>query len=158
MTEKAKSRFWRAWLETRFERAAERATEAERRPPEARIWTVTLVGLAVILGASAVRIAVPFWVPEDSISIALVNSLSALVIGLYAGAGVLAALRRRQAYQRGWQEARRVVFASLGEALQRGIPPMEWVALEIERDLHDLGLADDAELQAELARLRGEAD
>lgn len=42
--------------------------------------------------------------------------------------------RRARAYSRGWIEGRMAMIASIEECMRRGIPPEQWVWLEVERD------------------------
>lgn len=42
--------------------------------------------------------------------------------------------RRARVYSRGWLDGRKAMIASIEESMRRGIPPEQWVWLEVERD------------------------
>lgn len=61
-----------------------------------------------------------------------------IFVGLAIGLVPFAALRRAQAYRRGWMDGRRALATSLDEATRRGMSHREWVLAELERDWNTL--------------------
>lgn len=77
---------------------------------------------------------------ETSTGNVIVDFLARLILVLSVALASWGVLQTRTAWRRGYLHGRQAMMASLVEAIQRGMPPHEWVLAEAERDLLMLGL------------------
>lgn len=73
-----------------------------------------------------------FWGPEPY------STLAMIFISLVLGVWPMQAIRRQQAYTRGWHDGRRLAFLALREANDRHMDLEDWLSGEMERDMRTL--------------------
>lgn len=102
-------------------------------PRRARtVFRLGVASLVLVLTCAAFRIWGDPGTPWDAVT--------SVILGGYAGAAALGRTRRGLAYRSGWIDGRMGMLASLIEARDRGMTMPEWVAGEMERDAHLLGV------------------
>lgn len=67
----------------------------------------------------------------------------AILVATLGGLGMARIYRDRSQYNSGWLNGRIAMFASLSEARQRGLHPIEWMIAEAERDGFEVSFIED---------------
>lgn len=68
----------------------------------------------------------------------LLEEVASVTVGGIVGLNLFRTLSRARAYQRGWLDGRKLMVASMTEAMRRDMVIEDWLQCELERDFHVL--------------------